>query len=252
MRRRGFIPTRRKRDDATNPVQRCHHHNNKTLHLLPASTRAFRTGRATPQATRRCNCFQLRLTLSLPDVYSSTDAIKTALRAYDDYAGQKAAYPQNNGVANDLQTVAKLIIGGLPTRVYYVSLGGFDTHSDQFGRHQYLLSQLSDALAAFQEDLRLQGCADDVVTMTFSEFGRRVKENGSNGTDHGSASVLFVVGSKVKGGVVGNYPSLEDLDDGDLKMTTDFRSVYSSVLDNWLGAPSNKVLNGDFAPLRLV
>lgn len=186
------------------------------------------------------------------DVYSSTDAIKTALRAYDDHAGQKAAYPQNNGVANDLQTVAKLITGGLPTRVYYVSQGGFDTHSDQFGRHQYLLSQLSDALEAFQEDLRLQGCADDVVTMTFSEFGRRVKENGSNGTDHGSASVLFVVGSKVKGGVVGNYPSLEDLDDGDLKMTTDFRSVYSSVLDNWLGAPSNKVLNGDFAPLRLV
>lgn len=186
------------------------------------------------------------------DVYSSTDAIKAALRAYDDKAGRKAEYPRGSGISNDLQTVAKLISGDLPTRVYYVSIGGFDTHSNQTGQHQNLLGQLGDALAAFQEDLALQGRADDVLTMTFSEFGRRVKENGSNGTDHGSASVLFVVGSKVRGGVVGKYPSLEDLDDGDLKMTTDFRSVYSTVLDNWLGAPSQPILGGDYAGLKMV
>ena len=186
------------------------------------------------------------------EIYASTDAIRGALYNYDRSAQQKANNPDNNGLANDLRTVAKLISGDLPTRVYYVSIGGFDTHSDQFGHHQYLLSQLSEALGAFQEDMRLQGREKDVLVMTFSEFGRRVKENGSNGTDHGSASLMFLVGGGVKGGVHGAYPSLEDLDDGDLKMTTDFRSVYSAVLGNWLGANSGKILGGEFAPVALV
>src|SRR5690606_763921 len=109
-----------------------------------------------------------------------------------------------------------------------------------------------DAVAAFLKDMELQGRRDDVIVMTSSEFGRRVHENGSQGTDHGAASVLFVAGGAVKGGVYGAYPSLSELDNGDLKMTTDFRSVYSAILDKWLGAPSAKVLGGEFAPLKFV
>ncbi len=183
------------------------------------------------------------------EVYASTDAIKTALRSYDTAAGQKANYPRDNGVADSLHTVAKLIAGGLPTRVYYVSMGGFDTHSNQGWQHANLMQQLGDALAAFQEDLRLQGRDKDVLTMTFSEFGRRVKENGSGGTDHGSASMMFIAGGAVKGGVAGDYPSLEDLDDGDLKMTTDFRSVYATVLGNWMKSDPTPVLGSDFPRL---
>ena len=186
------------------------------------------------------------------EVYASSDAIRGALWNYDKEAQQKANYPNNNGLANDLRTVAKLISGDLPTRVFYVATGGYDTHADQFGHHQYLLNQLSEAVGAFMEDMRLQGRENDVVVMTFSEFGRRVKENGSNGTDHGSASMMFLVGGAVKGGVHGAYPSLEDLDDGDLKMTTDFRSVYATVLGQWLGAQANPILGGDFAPLAVL
>lgn len=186
------------------------------------------------------------------DVYSSTEAIKTALKSYDTRAGDKAGYPNNNGLATRLQTISKLIAGGLSTRVYYASISGFDTHANQSPGHANLMGALGDAVAAFLKDMELQGRADDVMVMTFSEFGRRVHENGSQGTDHGAASVMFVAGGAVKGGVYGEYPSLTDLDDGDLKMTTDFRTVYSAILDKWLGAPSSKILGGNFAPLKFV
>ncbi len=186
------------------------------------------------------------------EVYASTDTIKAALRTYDTSAGQKAKYPQYTGIADGLQTVAKLIGGGLPTRVYYVSMGGFDTHSNQNWQHGQLMQQLGDALAAFQEDLRMMGRDKDVLTMTFSEFGRRVKENGSGGTDHGSAGMMFIAGGAVKGGVMSDYPSLEDLDDGDLKMTTDFRSVYSTVIGNWMKSDPTAVLGSEFKPLAFV
>lgn len=186
------------------------------------------------------------------EVYTSTQVIKDAIKAYDSRAGEKASYPGGNGLAARLQTIAKLITGGLSTRVYYASIGGFDTHANQPGGHGNLMGALADAIAAFYKDLELQGRADDVIVMTFSEFGRRVHENGSMGTDHGAASVLFVVGGALRGGVYGAYPNLTDLDDGDLKMTTDFRSVYAAILDKWLGAPSDKVLGGTFAPLKFV
>jgi uncharacterized protein (DUF1501 family) len=186
------------------------------------------------------------------EVYTSADAIKAAFKSYDAKAGQKAAYPANNGLANSLQTVAKLINGGLPTRVYYVTIGGFDTHANQPNQHANLLGAVSSAVSAFYQDLTLQGRQDDVVLMTFSEFGRRSKENGSAGTDHGAANVIFVVGSQIKGGVHGDYPSLSDLDDGDLRFHTDFRSVYATVLDHWLGVPSEKVLGGQFKTLPLI
>jgi uncharacterized protein (DUF1501 family) len=186
------------------------------------------------------------------EVYTSTQAIKDAIRAYDMRAGEKANYPNNNGLASRLQTISKLISGGLSTRVYYASIGGFDTHANQPGGHGNQLGALGDAIAAFHKDLELQGRSNDVIVMTFSEFGRRVHENGSMGTDHGAASVLFVAGGGVKGGLYGAYPSMSELDDGDLKMTTDFRCVYSAILDKWLGASSDKVLGGQFAPLKFV
>lgn len=186
------------------------------------------------------------------EAYTSSEEIKTALKQYDFKAGTEAGYPQNNGLGNSLQTVARLITGGVPTRIYYVSIGGFDTHANQPNAHAGLLNQMSGAIAAFFRDLGLQGKDKDVLLMTFSEFGRRVKENGSNGTDHGAAGSMFVVGPGVKGGIYGDYPSLTDLDDGDLKFHTDFRSVYSTVLEGWLGAKPQQVLGKEFPRLKFI
>ena len=163
------------------------------------------------------------------EAYSSTLEMKQAFKDYDVKSGNAAAYPQNNGFASGLQTIAKLITGGLGTRVYYLSMGGFDTHANQPRQHADLLGQLADGMAAFYQDLSQQGRAQDVTVMTFSEFGRRSRENGSSGTDHGAASVMFVAGGGVKGGLHGDYPSLSDLDDGDLRFHTDFRSVYATL-----------------------
>ena len=186
------------------------------------------------------------------EAYSSSLELKKALKDYDIKAGSASKYPLNNGLASGLQTISKLITGGVGTRVYYLSMGGFDTHANQPRGHANLLGDLASAMTAFYADLEMQGRANDVVTMTFSEFGRRVKENGSAGTDHGAASVMFLAGGGVKGGVYGDYPSLTDLDDGDLRMHTDFRSVYATLLDKWLQTPSNPVLGGNFPHLNFV
>jgi uncharacterized protein (DUF1501 family) len=184
--------------------------------------------------------------------YSNTAEIRTALNNFDKLAAKSARYPDNNGLANSLQSVSKLIVGGLSTRVYYVAIGGFDTHANQPGQHANLLGDMSEAIAAFYRDLEAQGRAQDVVLMTFSEFGRRAAENGTYGTDHGTASVMFVAGAGVKGGVHGAYPSLTELQDGDLKFTTDFRRVYADLLDKWLGASSEQVLGAKFDHLGVV
>lgn len=160
-------------------------------------------------------------------------------------------YPGNR-LATDLNLVARLIAGGLPTRVYYVSQGGYDTHSGQFGTHERLLGELDSALGAFVADLRAQGNLDRVTVMTFSEFGRRVAENASGGTDHGAAAPMFVLGGKVKAGLHGSQPSLTELGDGDLIYTVDFRSVYATMLDKWLHAPSEAVLGRKFPTLGFV
>jgi uncharacterized protein (DUF1501 family) len=142
----------------------------------------------------------------------------------------------------------------MDTRVYYVSIGGFDTHANQIGPHERLLTEFAEALHAFQRDLDKQGNAGRVVTLTFSEFGRRVAENASAGTDHGAAAPVFICGAPVKGGLYGSHPGLAqaDLDRGDLRFHTDFRSVYATVLENWLGAKSAPILGADYARMKFV
>lgn len=153
----------------------------------------------------------------------------------------EAAYPGGN-FAQSLRNIAGLIAAGLSTRVYFVTLGGFDTHAGQLNSHQNLLAQLSGGLAAFQKDLTARGLDDQVLTMTFSEFGRRPNENESGGTDHGTAAPLFVMGRHIQGSLHGTAPDLRLEKNADLTFTTDFRSVYATVLDRWLDSPADTIL----------
>jgi uncharacterized protein (DUF1501 family) len=155
-----------------------------------------------------------------------------------------------NGLAGKLQLVAGLIAKGFGTRVFYVSLDGFDTHAYQAPTHNNLLADLAGAIGGFFQSLKATGHDGRVRLMTFSEFGRRVQENGSKGTDHGAASCLFVAGGSLKGVVVGKHPSLADLDAGDLKFHTDFRRVYATLLGGWLGCDSKAVLGARWDPVK--
>jgi uncharacterized protein (DUF1501 family) len=159
----------------------------------------------------------------------------------------KEPYP-NTPLADHLKLCAKLIDAGLGARVFYVSHANFDTHATQAPAHANLLGQLGGAVRAFYKDLKARGHGNRVLLMTFSEFGRRAKENGSKGTDHGSGAPMFLVGGKVKPGAVGAHPSLTELPLGNLKHHTDFRQVYAAILERWLGVPSKDVLGGTFAP----
>lgn len=182
------------------------------------------------------------------DAQVSSDEVLRLARA-----GREAGanYPRSE-FGNSLQTVAAMIRGGLPTRVYYVSMGGFDTHAGERGRHDNLMQQVAEGIGAFWKDMKQSGCDERVLMMTFSEFGRRVQQNASGGTDHGAAAPMFVFGKHVKEGVVGRHPSLTDLDQGDLKFNTDFRSVYASILQNWLETPSKPILGQQFPLLPIV
>lgn len=176
---------------------------------------------------------------SAAQAYNTSSRIETALA---DAKGRES-YPQT-ALANRLWQVARLIEADMPCRVYAVRLSGFDTHSRQADAHGALMNELGGALGAFYADLTRKKMGDRVMTVTYSEFGRRVKENRSLGTDHGAAAPMLVMGGRVKGGVVNKHPSLADLDDGDLKHKTDFRAVYATILDRWVGAPSREVLGG--------
>jgi uncharacterized protein (DUF1501 family) len=158
------------------------------------------------------------------------------------------------GLSAQLRRVAALVNAEMPTRLYYVSYQGnsFDTHVHQADPHARLLTYTADAVRGFVEDLKRIGRADDVAIMMFTEFGRRVEENTSLGTDHGTATPMFVIGSGVQGGLHGRHPSLTDLDDGNLKMTTDFRRVYATMIEEWLGVnDSASILKGSFESLPL-
>src|SRR5256712_4543314 len=152
-----------------------------------------------------------------------------ALQATDATYEAKATYPANSPIASSLKLVAETIVSALGVRVAHVTLGGFDNHAREKPVHDKLLLDLDKALSAFMDDLQGHGLGDRVLVMTWSEFGRRVKENGSAGTDHGTAAPMFLLGAPVKGGLYGEPPSLSALDNGNLKFTTDFRSVYASV-----------------------
>lgn len=151
-----------------------------------------------------------------------------------------------------LQMVARMIKAGLPTRIYYVSMGGFDTHAGQAGRHQQLMDQLGDAVAGFMDTLKEDQLQDRVLMMTFSEFGRRVQENASGGTDHGEAAPMMLIGSKVRPGVHEKHPDLSKLHRGDLAFTTDFRKVYATVLREWLKIKPDAVLGGNVGSLNVL
>jgi uncharacterized protein (DUF1501 family) len=160
-------------------------------------------------------------------------------------------YP-STGLASRLKLIAQMLTADLPARMFFVSLDGFDTHSQQQPGHAALMAELSGAIRAFEQDLVEHKLSDRVVLATFSEFGRRVAENGSLGTDHGAASMLFALTPTGRAGLHGTHPSLTDLTDGDLKFNLDFRSVYATLLDKWLEIPSEGVLGGKFESIGFV
>ncbi len=183
------------------------------------------------------------------DAQVSSDLIRKAVNSQS-----KAAYPGND-LARQLKMIASMIRAGLKTRVYYAQIGGFDTHAGQGGsqgRHGNLINQVAASVKAFYADLKSSELDGKVLTMTFSEFGRRVGQNASGGTDHGTAAPMFLAGPMVKGGVYGEHPSLKDLDEGDLKFNIDFRTVYAGVLDGWLKTKHAAVLGGSFQPLKFL
>jgi uncharacterized protein (DUF1501 family) len=165
-------------------------------------------------------------------------------------------YPAPNPLATNLAIVAQQIKGRLGARIYHVNLGSFDTHANQADRHALLLRHLADAVSAFLQDLAADGMAQDVLVMTFSEFGRRVQENGSRGTDHGTAAPLFLFGGGVEGGLYGSVPDLGALDGtGNIAFETDFRQVYATVLRDWFGLTAQEttaILGNAFDPLPIV
>ena len=163
-----------------------------------------------------------------------------------------AEYPR--GLGDRMKLIARLIAGDFGTRVFYVQLGGFDTHANQMQQHENLLRQLGDSLAAFHKDLTAKGLGGKVTTMVFSEFGRRVKQNDAQGTDHGTAGPMFFLGDGVNGGVHAPMPDLnaEALANDNLVHQTDFRRAYATVLDQWLNSDSKTVLRGDYEHLPLI
>jgi len=187
------------------------------------------------------------LTRTAMDAQVSSDTIQKLAKNYQ----TSSQYPGGE-YGQGLRTIAAMIAGQLPTRVYYVSLGGFDTHANQRGRHEQLMQQFAQGVAAFWQDMKRQENTDRVLMMTFSEFGRRVEQNASGGTDHGAAAPMMFFGKSVKSGVIGKHPSLTQLDQGDLRYNIDFREAYATVLQQWLDSPSKPVLGQQFKPLSIL
>ena len=180
------------------------------------------------------------------DAYATADRVTAA-------AGRergKASYPSSE-LAQHLAIVARLIEADLPTRVFYAVQRGYDTHAVQQPTHGRLLRELSEALKAFLDDLAAARLDDRVLVLCFSEFGRRVAENASQGTDHGTAGPVFLAGPRVRAGLHGATPSLTDLVDGDLKTSVDFRQIYAAILRDWLNLPPEPALGGKYEPLSL-
>lgn len=184
---------------------------------------------------------------TMVETVNSADYISEKIRKHR----SKANYPQNP-FATNLKTIAELIGSGMETNVYYASMTGFDTHARQTATQQRLLKQYGDAVSVFVRDLKDLGELKNTVILTFSEFGRRVGQNASGGTDHGTANNLFVMGGSTQPGFFNKAPQLTDLDNGDLKYEIDFRRIYASLLDNWLDVSSKAVLKREFKPLNFL
>jgi uncharacterized protein (DUF1501 family) len=173
-------------------------------------------------------------------------------RLQQDRPAAKADYPEFYGLARRLELIAQLIKAGLTTAIYYTHLDGFDTHSGQLPRHANLMRELGQSLRAFLGDLQKSGESERVVVLVFSEFGRRLTENGSGGTDHGTAAPVFLLGQPVKAGLHGPCPDLTRLDDGDPIHAVDFRRVYATLLDGWLEVPHGEILGAHFEPMPVL
>jgi uncharacterized protein (DUF1501 family) len=183
----------------------------------------------------------------LRDGQASSEAIRRAAVRYR----TQAEYADDE-LAQALRDVAALSVGQIGTRVFSIELSGFDTHSDQKNRHDALMRRLDAALPTFLADISTTEAGKHTLVMAYSEFGRRVRENGSNGTDHGVAGPMFLAGAPVKGGLYGRHPSLSKLDDGDLVHTTDFRSVFATVIDKWFGTDPARVLGAKYPSLPIL
>jgi uncharacterized protein (DUF1501 family) len=184
-------------------------------------------------------------------------ASKSALDAMGILSTQLKTYTPkqkygNDAFGNGFKQIAQLVATSPNTRVVYFSAGGFDTHAKQADTHQKLMQGFGDAVLSFQREMESIGKADKVIVLTFSEFGRRTQENASAGTDHGAAAPMFLIGSKVKGGLHGPIPDLDHLQDGDITHTTDFREVYAATLDHWMGGDSEVVLAQKFVPVDVL
>ncbi len=179
---------------------------------------------------------------------SSANYIQQTSKVYE----SKATYP-NTGFANQLKTVSKFISSGLKTKVYYVSLSGFDTHVNQIQQQGNLLKQYAEGISAFLNDLKQHEKLEDTLVITFSEFGRRVEQNASNGTDHGTANNMFLFGGRLKKqGIYNDAPNLLDLENGDLKYKVDFREVYGTILDKWLDVNNQQILSKRFQTMDFI
>ncbi|MCC6179111.1 MAG: DUF1501 domain-containing protein [Chloroflexi bacterium] len=216
--------------------------NNGSTAQRNAEIQTLRNGLAQADGTPEGEFLRQSILTALTDA----DVLTAAAASYT----PRGSYP-NNSFGNSMKLVAQLVAADVGTSIFYVSLGGFDTHANQLSAQASLFATFDQAVDGFFQDLESVGRAGDVALMTFSEFGRRVAQNGSGGTDHGTAAPMFLVGGGLNGGLHGAYPSLTDLASGDLKMTVDFRQVYAAVLEQWLGVPSNGILGGSFPPVGL-
>jgi uncharacterized protein (DUF1501 family) len=164
----------------------------------------------------------------------------------------KTEYPATD-LGNSFKTIASLIFSDINTKVYYVSLGSFDTHINQENQQQRLFKEMNDAVGSFIKDLKANNRFNDVLLFSFSEFGRRVAQNASGGTDHGTANNMFFISGGLKEkGVLNALPDLNDLGEGDLKYKIDFKNVYATVLKNWLGADAEKILGNKYSQLSFI
>lgn len=189
---------------------------------------------------------------TLAETASSAEFLHTKQHAAQKIYKSTNQYPQGE-LGQRLKTISELIVSGMPTNIYYVSISGFDTHFNQVNQQERLLKNYADSLSVFVNDLKKNNKFKDVAIMTFSEFGRRVKQNASGGTDHGTANNVFLISENLKRSkVLNEAPNLTDLDDGDLKFSIDFRQIYASLLQDWLKTNDNAILSKSFQSLNLL